>query len=170
MGETYKWYASQEDGTWKLKGQIGGENNEPKDKFYTDDIINKISLYDKYQDSVKKTFNDTVDEMWKSDKLDYRLVRSDNEIIKERIYADENINETDPGGKGKVDDPDKCDAGFHWDETTKTCIKDAPPEFDWTPYLPWIYAAVGIAVAGVVIYLVFFGQSPLINQVQKKVV
>jgi len=172
MGDTYSWFQSKEDGTWKLMGKIGGENNGSKDlnlKQQAQDVIGDTkSDYDAYQDGIVKTFNESVDNMWKGgDKSDYRLVRSDNEEIKTRSYVEENINLSDPGGKLKG--PTDCDAGYHWDETTKTCIVDPPTAFDWTPYTPWIYACVGIVIAAAIIYITFFGKSPLINQVQKVV-
>jgi hypothetical protein len=160
MGETYHWFQSKEDGTWKELGQIGGENKGSKDlnlKQKAQDVIGDTkSDYDAYQDGIVKTFNESVDNMWKGgDKSDYRLVRSDNEEIKTRSYVDENINLADPG-KDKTPPPPPP--------------PPPPPETDeWEAYYPWIYAAVAIGIASFVIYLMLFGPSPLINKVQQKV-
>lgn len=72
------------------------------------------------------------------------------------------IQENEPGAddftSSKDDVTDKtCDPGYHWDETTKTCVVDTPPPFDFNQWLKdnW-YIVVGLIIVVLLIILFYW--------------
>ena len=140
----FTWYARKcPSCDWAKQGQIGGANTSAKDA---------VPIY-----------RDTVTSLWTTnDTRDFKLVDGNQTTMIESTYVN-------PKTEGDLSGD--CPDGQQWDTTTQACVPIPPTVTvdEWEQYYPWIYAAVAIGIAGLVIYLMFFGPSPLINKVQQKV-